>query len=170
MLRQQKSDFLLTISKCLKNAIFDKITDRYLTGLEAHLTDNDEQYQNPDMKRVHVRTSQRMFPSEVKHCIQTNWADHRVQMFGTWLSLIWKNWEVRVYVSRCVDRHQSFQPHLNPARKQFHFHIWRISEGNRICNEKIVCTKILHYMNLIIHRIIKCIQEKCMQNTIRVFS
>lgn len=46
-------------------------------------------------KPRHLWKSQWMFPSEVKHCIQTNGADHRVQTFGwkrvTWLSLTWKN-------------------------------------------------------------------------------
>lgn len=52
MRAQATKDFLLTISKRKKNGIFDKITDRNLTALEAHQTDNDEQRQNPDMKRV----------------------------------------------------------------------------------------------------------------------
>ncbi len=133
-------DFLLTISKCLKNAIFDKITDRYLTGLEAHLTDTMSNTKNPDMKRVHVRTSQRMFPSEVKHCIQTNWAGS--QSTNVWYVTVFDLKELRgesIWVEVCRQA-SVLSATLEPCSQTISLPHLTYFWGNRICNEKIVCT------------------------------
>ncbi len=138
MLRQQKSDFLWQSPSVWRTLSLTK-SPIAISRASRLIWQTTMSNTNPDMKRVHVRTSQRMFPSEVKHCIQTNWADHRVQML---VLTVFDLKELRgesIWVEVCRQA-SVLSATLEPCSQTISLHIWRISEGNRICNEKIVCT------------------------------